>query len=138
LSQWYLEFKNAQGDYFVPSEKEKLAAYQKMLKDRFSKLDSPPGDIAIRTNEWKLVVRKNKALLDEVSWWNFISAKQQPMDEIELYDLTKDPLEKTNVAAMHQDVVSKLKAKLLDWDKSVEQQKTVPKKKEQHLIIPYP
>ena len=138
LSQWYLEFKNAQGDYFVTAEKEKLNDYQKMLKDRFSKLNAPPGDIAIRTNEWKLVLRKNKTLLDEVSWWNFISAKKQQIDEIELYDLGQDPLEKTNVAASHPDVVSTLKEKLLAWDSTVEQQKATFKKDGKHLIIPYP
>ncbi|MDD5760021.1 MAG: sulfatase [Desulfobulbaceae bacterium] len=138
LSQWYLDFKNAQGDYFIASEKEKLTAYQKLLKERFDKLDAPPGDIAIRTNEWKLVLRKNKELLDEVSWWNFISGKKHQIDTIELYDLGKDPLEKVNVATAHPDIVSKLQGKLITWDTSVEQQKTIFKKESKHLIIPYP
>ena len=138
LSQWYLEFKQGQGDYFVPAEGERLAAYQAMLKERFAKLSGPPGDIAIRSNEWKLVVRKDKALLDEVSWWNFISGKRQEFAAIELYDLQADPWEKTNVAHDHPEVVAKLKEKLLSWDKTVEGQKADFKKADKHLIIPYP
>lgn len=138
LSQWYLEFKNNQGDYFVPAEKEKLAAYQTMLQERFSKLAAPPGDIAIRTNEWKLVLRKNKPLLDEVSWWRFISGQKLGVEAIELYDLSRDPLEKANVAKLHPEVVSKLQEKLLTWDQGVEQRKATFKKEEKHLIIPYP
>jgi len=138
LSKWYLEFKNAQGDYFVPSEKERLADYQKMIKERFDKLAAPPGDIAIRSNEWKLVIRKDKALLDEVSWWSFISGVKQPAAEIELYDLLNDPLEKTNVASSHPEVVARLQEKLLAWDTSIDQQKATYKKEDKHLIIPYP
>jgi len=138
LSKWYLEFKNNQGDYFVPEEKEKLTAYQAMIGERFASLNAPPGDIAVRTNEWKLVVRKDKSLLDEVSWWGFISGQKQPCDEVALFDLKNDPLEKTNVAQAHPEVVTRLKEKLSTWDKSVEAQKTSYKKNDKHLIIPYP
>lgn len=138
LSKWYLAFKSAQGDTFVDSEKAKLTAYEKMLKERFSKLDAPPGDIAIRTTEWKLILRKDKALLDEVSWWRFISGSKQTTVAHELYDLVNDPQEKNNVAATHPDVVARLKEKLLAWNSAVEERKTTYKKEAKHLIIPYP
>ncbi len=138
LSKWYLAFKSAQGDTFVASEKAALAAYQTMLKERFATLDAPPGDIAIRTKEWKLILRKDKALLDKVSWWRFISGSKQETVAHELYDLTRDPHEKNNVAATHPEVVARLKEKLLAWNSTVEAQKSTYKKEEKHLIIPYP
>ncbi len=138
LSKWYLAFKSAQGDTFVASEKAPLAAYQTMLKERFATLDAPPGDIAIRTKEWKLILRKDKTLLDQVSWWRFISGSTQETVAHELYDLTLDPQEKNNVAATHPEVVARLKEKLLAWNSTVEEQKSTYKKEEKHLIIPYP
>jgi arylsulfatase A-like enzyme len=138
LSKWYLELQNASGGQFAPSEEAKLKAYQQLLQASFAELGYPPGDIAIRSNDWKLIVRKNRDLLEKVSWWRFITGQQQPVPEIELYDLKKDPLEKVNVARDYPEVVAKLRSKLLDWDAAVEKQKATYKKEEKRWIIPYP
>ena len=138
LSRWYLGFQLSKGAHFPPSEKEKLEAYRKMLKTSFDALDYPPGDIAVRTNDWKLVMRKNRQLLEKVSWWRFITGKPQKIDELELYDLKRDPLEKKNVAAENPAVVAKLKEKLLTWDELMESRKAAYRKEEKRWIIPYP
>jgi arylsulfatase A-like enzyme len=138
LSKWYLELQNASGGQFPPSEETKLKAYQQLLQASFAELGYPPGDIAVRSNDWKLIVRKNRDLLEKVSWWRFITGQQQPVPELELYDLQKDPLEKVNVAKDHPEVVAKLRSKLREWDAAVERQKATYKKEEKRLIIPYP
>lgn len=138
LSRWYLEFQSVRGADYPSSEKQKLDDYRTMLKARFDQLDYPPGDIAIRSNEWKLIFRKDKQLLDAVSWWSFITGEKHDAEDIVLYDLKKDPLEKNNVAGENPDVVSGLRARLLDWDASIEKQKAKYKKEEKRWIIPYP
>jgi arylsulfatase A-like enzyme len=138
LSKWYLELQNARGTQFTPVEEARLDEYQKMLKATFDKLGYPPGDIAIRSNDWKLIVRKNKELLEKVSWWGFITGKKQHVEEMELYDLKNDPGEKKNVVMDHPDVVARLKKKLLEWDESIKKQTSSYKKHDKSLIIPYP
>jgi arylsulfatase A-like enzyme len=138
LSRWYLEFLSVRGAQVPDSEKEKLENYRAMLKARFDTLDYPPGDIAIRSSEWKLILRKNSELLDAVSWWSFITGKTHNVEDIVLYDLKNDPLEKKNVARDHPEMVTKLKAKLLEWDESVEKKKARYKRDEKRYIIPYP
>jgi len=138
LSKWYLEFQNAQGVQFAPAEKGRLDEYQKMLQVKFDELGYPPGDIAIRSNQWKLIVRKNKELLEKVSWWGFITGKKQHVEELELYDLKNDPGEKKNVAQHHPQVVARLKKKLLEWDESIQKQTATYNQHDKRLIIPYP
>jgi arylsulfatase A-like enzyme len=138
LSRWYLEFQRAKGANFPPSEKAGLDDYRAMLKSSFDKLDYPPGDIAIRTSEWKLILRKNKELLGTVSWWGFITGRKQDIEETVLYDLKNDPFEKKNVAKDKPEVVARLRAKLLAWDGSIEKQKAHYGKDEKRFIIPYP
>lgn len=138
LSRWYLDLQDAQGVQYAPSEEKRLREYATLLKSSFEKLDYPPGDIAIRSNEWKLVIRKNVDLLRKVSWWSFITGKEQPIEEMELYDLRIDPSEKRNVARDHPGVVAMLRGRLLEWDASVERQKSRYPKEKSRLIIPYP
>jgi len=138
LSRWYLDFLNLKGADFPLSEKKQLDEYRGMLKQEFDKLDYPPGDIAVRTNAWKLVLRKNRELLDKVSWWRYITGKKVAADEIELYDLKNDPLEKKNVAKDRPAVVADLKSRLLEWDAVVERQKARYRKDDKRWIIPYP
>ena len=73
-----------------------------------------------------------------MSWENFITGKNNKIEEIELYDLRNDPLETTNVAGSNQEVVARLKEKLLKWDESVEKQKVEYFKGDKRWIIPYP
>ncbi|HBA73113.1 MAG: hypothetical protein A2X82_18070 [Geobacteraceae bacterium GWC2_55_20] len=138
LSKWYLELQNASGAKFSPVESAKLKEYRDLLQTSFDKLGYPPGDIAVRTGEWKLILRMNRDILEKVSWWRFITGTLQPVEELELYDLKNDPGEYINVAHKHPNIVAQLKSKLLDWNSRVEGQKAVYKKSDKRYIIPYP
>jgi arylsulfatase A-like enzyme len=138
LSKWFLELQHANEGKFAPAEEDKLNEYLQLLQASFDKLGYPPGDIAVRSNDWKLILRKNRDLLEKVSWWRFITDKVQPVEELELYDLKNDPGEMKNVAGEFPNVVTLLKNKLQAWDASVERQKAVYKKSDKRYIIPYP
>lgn len=139
LSKWYLEFqKNDQKAQFSPRELAGIDQYLPTLKSNFDALGYPPGDIAIRSNDWKMIVRKNISLLNKLSWWSFITGEKHDVVELELYNLRNDPLETTNVAGKNPEIVKMLRAKLLRWDDKVEKQKAKYKKGNDRLIIPYP
>jgi len=137
LSRWYLEFKNSQTDY-PDSEKKPVYEYGNMLRSAFPAGTYPPGDIAIRTKQWKLILRKNPRLLEKVSWYGFITDKPLKYGDVELYDHRADPLEQNNVAEKHPEVTADLKARLLEWDASVEKRKASYGVGEKRFIIPYP
>ena len=138
LHKWYLEFKAETGAHFAPAEQGRLKKYQALLQARFDELGYPPGDIAIRSNDWKLIYRKNRDLYEQVSWRHFITGKQESVPEVELYHLRNDPLETKNVAGANPEVTARLKEKLLTWDAATEQQKARHLKDEKRLLIPYP
>jgi arylsulfatase A-like enzyme len=138
LDKWYLEFKRSQGAPFAQSEQEKLPAYRDLLTRNFAELGYPPGDIAIRTNDWKLILRKNPALLQKVSWPGFLAGREPEISEVELYDLKKDPGETKNIAPANQEVVKRLREKLLQWDKEMELGKKAFNPDDQRQVIPYP
>jgi arylsulfatase A-like enzyme len=138
LHKWYLEFKSDTGAHFAESEKKKLSEYQELLHKSFEELGYPPGDIAIRSNDWKLIYRKNRDLYEKVSWQHFITGKSGKVDEVELYDLKNDPLETRNVADDNPKVVARLKEKLLKWDEATESQKVKYFREGKRWIIPYP
>lgn len=137
LSRWYLEFKNSQTNY-PESEKTPVKEYGAMLRAAFPTGSYPPGDIAIRTKQWKLFIRKEPRLLEKVSWYAYITGIPRQYGEVELYDIIADPYERTNVASKHPEVVELLKTKLLAWDASVERKKAVYGAGEKRFIIPYP
>jgi arylsulfatase A-like enzyme len=137
LSRWYLEFKNRQVVY-PAAEKEAITSYGNMLHREFPENSYPPGDIAIRTNQWKLIIRKNPALLEKVSWYSFITNSSIHYDEVELYDIIADPMEQRNVARNNPQVVNDLKPRLLEWDASMEIKKASYGSGEKRFIIPYP
>ncbi|MEI7816564.1 MAG: sulfatase [Desulfuromonadales bacterium] len=138
LSKWYLELQNANGGQFAPVEDAKLKEYQLLLQNSFDKLGYPPGDISVRSNDWKLILRKNRDLLEKVSWWRFITDKVQPVEEMELYNLKNDPGEMKNLVSERPEIVNRMKSELLEWDASTEKQKAVYKKYDKRYIIPYP
>jgi len=138
LSRWYLEMQSANGKEFSPTEAKVLAEYQRQLQASFTELGYPPGDIAVRTLEWKLILRKNKKLLEKLSWWGFITGQPQHQADLELYDLRNDPLESSNVAEMHPEIVTSLKKSLLEWDSSIERKKVKYAPADKRMIIPYP
>lgn len=137
LSRWYLEFKNSQTDY-PQTEKAPIAGYGKMLKSAFPQDSYPPGDIAIRTKQWKLIIRKAPRLQEQVSWYGFISGQPQQYGTAELYDIVKDPWMQHDVAAANPAVVADLQKRLLQWDNSVELRKATYGTGEKRFIIPYP
>lgn len=141
LSRYYLEFRfhDPQISNYPPSEKEAILAYGKMLKEQIPIDSYPPGDIAIRTNRWKLIHRKDPRRLEKVTWFGYITGKPLRSVDFELYDLVADPLERRNVIDENPAVVADLKARLLEWDASVEKRKaSYVGTSEKRYIIPYP
>ena len=134
-----LRFQNPLKRNHPPSEDAALGKYVKVLQKAFPLHSYPPGDIAIRTNKWKLIIRKHPRLLEKVSWRAFITGKPYPVPNMELYNLVVDPHEMHNVVAENPKVVARLKAKLLKWDAENEKMK-VPyyRPGEKRYFIPYP
>lgn len=137
LSRWYLEFKNSQTDY-PDAEKAPITGYGKMLKTAFPHNSYPPGDISVRTKKWKLILRKAPQLLEQVSWYGFISGLPLKYGDVELYDIVNDPWMQVNVAPANPAVVADLRKRLVEWDDSVEKRKAVYGAGEKRFIIPYP
>lgn len=139
LGKFYYRNKNT--DYIF-TEIEKRKDYRGLLKQYcgvYTDRRYPPYDIAIRTNKWKLILRKNKSLLEEISWWGFISNKKISQEEVELYDLEGDPFEQHNVARLYPAVVATLKENLLRWDSDIERRRTKKiSTASERSIIPYP
>jgi len=141
MSRYFLEFKfhDPQTPNHPPSEEQAIVAYEKMLQEELPMDAYPPGDIAIRTNQWKLILRKDARMLEKVSWPDFITGKHHPVPDTELFDLVADPLETHNVVAENPKVAAELKAKLMAWDADVERRKAPYRKSgEKRYIIPYP
>jgi arylsulfatase A-like enzyme len=61
---------------------------------------------AIRDTRWKLVLPRRDN--PDSAWMSFWRTWQDRVDEVELYDLDKDPEETTNVAPWHPEVVKRL------------------------------
>lgn len=138
LEGWHLENQTERGADYTPLEISRMKDYLALLRDTIGNGKYPPECIAIRTNDWKLILRERHELLENVSWWNFISGQKFPVAAIELYDLRRDPLEQKNVAAENPQVVAKLKAKLLEWDAANPKPAARAKTRQMPLIIPYP
>lgn len=138
LGGWHLEHQSEREAQYTSLEISRIGPYRELLQTIIGAGQYPPECIAIRTNQWKLILREKRELLESISWWNFISGKRFPVDAIELYDLTHDPLEQINVAAKHPLVVEKLKAKLLEWDAINNSNKAEIKSGTPSMIIPYP
>lgn len=116
LGGWHLEHQTEREAQYTPAEIVKMKGYRALLQEKIGGGQYPPECIAVRTNQWKLILREKRELLENISWWNFISGKKFPVESLELYDLVNDPMEQKNVAREHPKVVEKLKARLLEWD----------------------
>ena len=137
LGGWHLEHQSEREAQYTPLEIDRMKDYRVLLQEKIGGGQYPPECIAIRTNDWKLILREKSALLEDISWWNFISGRKFPVDSVELYDLVRDPLEQKNVAKEHPQVVQKLKTKLLEWD-ALNKKNKAKALSGQPLIIPYP
>ncbi len=141
MSRFFLEFKfqDPLKRNHPPSEDKAIAAYENMLLKELPEGAYPPGDVAIRTTHWKLILRKNPRLLEKVSWPAFITGKPVKITNMELYDLTADPAGMHDVVAEHPEIAAELKAKLMAWDAEIEKRKApYHKSGEKRYIIPYP
>jgi uncharacterized sulfatase len=58
-------------------------------------------DLAIRDGKWKLLVHRDGS-------------------GVELFDMTADPGEKTNLASMNAELAQRLKTQVIAWDRSIE------------------
>lgn len=137
LSRWYLEFKGTQTNY-PAVEREPVKNYGTMLRAAFPRDAYPAGDIAIRTKQWKLIYRKDPRLLEKVSWYGYISGRPLSFNNVELYDVVADPLERQNLAVQRPEITKALQEKLLAWDAAVEQRRARYGTGEKRFIIPYP
>jgi arylsulfatase A-like enzyme len=73
------------------------------------------NDIAIRTTQWKYILRLSKNRMQQISWWQTVTGKTLHFPSAELYDLKNDPLETKNVIEMHPEIASDLRKKLEAW-----------------------
>ncbi len=74
------------------------------------------GDVAVRTERWKLIHRKSRFVEAQVSWWTYITGRTSVREPFELYDLQADPTEQVNVIEAHPQVAESLKKTLLAWE----------------------
>jgi arylsulfatase A-like enzyme len=138
LEGWHLESQTERGADYTPLEIARMKDYRTLLRNTIRGEGFPPECIAVRSNEWKLILRERRELLENISWWNFISGQKFPVEQIELYNLVSDPTEQKNVAGENPQVVARLKAKLLEWDAANPKPPVKAKARQMPLIIPYP
>jgi arylsulfatase A-like enzyme len=138
LNGWHMEHQAEREAQYTQLEKTRMKDYKVLLNARIGGSKFPPECIAIRTNKWKLILREQRELLEEISWWNFISGKKFPIAEVELYDLVSDPMEQKNVAQEHPRIVESLKVKLLAWNDLNNRTRFNNQGTKTPLIIPYP
>ena len=138
LGGWHLEHQSEREAQYTPLELARMEDYRRLLQQTLGNSAAPPQCIAIRTNEWKLILRERRKLLETVSWWNFISGQRFAVAGVELYDLARDPREQKNVANEYPAVVETLRAKLLAWDATNPCSKTATGTAKPTQLIPYP
>lgn len=77
------------------------------------------ADVAIRTNEWKLIHRRAREALKRWGWHNNFANPPIIYTEYELYDLSRDPGETQNIYenSKQEPPIVALQAQLSDWEK---------------------
>ncbi|MEK7134519.1 MAG: sulfatase [Patescibacteria group bacterium] len=76
-------------------------------------------DIAIRTPEWKYILRLSKERVEEISWWKALTGQPINIPEEEMYNLIDDPMETQNVADRYPEERRMLRKKLEKWYEEV-------------------
>jgi uncharacterized sulfatase len=69
--------------------------------DRPGPPKNPMPDLAIRDDDWKLLVKRDGS-------------------RAELFDIIKDPNESKNLAKQHPDVTKRLSDAVIAWDKGID------------------
>lgn len=72
-------------------------------------------DIAIRTKEWKYIIRYSGPILQKISWWGNLTGIKMVLPEAELYDLANDPGETINVVTRYPGIAKYFRESLLSW-----------------------
>ncbi len=136
----YVLFKGRRLFVVATRKTEVLGTYMETLREHLEAFDPqrPPYDVSVRTLDWKLIVRNHAPMLRKISWWGFVAGQPIEVEDVELYDLRRDPTEQRNVASKHPEVVAALKERLLGWDASVKARAAGTRGKAQRLLIPYP
>lgn len=100
----------------IPLWEEADLILRKSLEERGITVKSGKyGDIAIRTPEWKFILRTAREREEKVSWWSTLTGKPVKIPEAELYNLADDPLETQNVINQYPEEAGALRKKLEDW-----------------------
>lgn len=87
-------------------------------RDEILKFRPDEHDIAIRSSEWKYVIRRSAPFLRNISWWSATAGITMNYPPEELFRLSVDPGETVNVAAQYPDIVNDLRSRLLiQWDR---------------------
>lgn len=84
-------------------------------------------DIAIRTSDWKYILRTSKSALERISWWGLVSGQKVTIPSEELYDVKNDPQELKNVIDNYPAVASDLRQRLDTWYTKISTSTTTPK-----------
>lgn len=93
-------------------------------------------DLAIRTNEWKYILRTSSETMEKISWWKGLTGENIAFPKAELFDLVNDPMETSNVIEQHPDTAAALRQKLETWFKKVTSDSPLNVKHEP-LVQPY-
>jgi len=76
-------------------------------------------DIAIRTPEWKYILRTAREREEAISLWKTLTGIPVHIPEAELYDMVHDPLETKNVINKYPEEAEILRKKLEDWSAKI-------------------
>lgn len=99
-----------------PLWEEAISSIRWILEGRGIKVISGQyKDIAIRTSEWKYILRLSQKRMEEVSWWKTLTGQPMNIPEAELYNIIDDPLETQNVIDKYPKEGEILRKKLEDW-----------------------
>ncbi|MFI5361381.1 MAG: sulfatase [Elusimicrobiota bacterium] len=98
------------------------------------------GDVCLQDLDWKLVHRSARGVLSRISWWGYATGKYPELPEYELFDLSRDPLERNNIAERTPAAAAPLFPRLAQFEKVLERKRLErePSRGAPRQIIVYP
>jgi arylsulfatase A-like enzyme len=78
------------------------------------------GDTCVQDQQWKLIHRRSWKVLPKISQWGNQSGRDISVPEYELYELTNDPTEQTNVADQYPMQLQRLKSALIPFEEEID------------------